>query len=529
MIPILFASTETDFTHNGIGRLVDCISCSVTEERNGLYELELKYPITGRWFDELMQGGIIGVIHDDNHDIQPFDIYRTSAVIDGIVTVNAHHVSYRLNNIILQPFTAASASAAIAAIPVKSVNTNPFTFNTDRSVTADIEIDKPQSVRQILWGQEGSLLDVYGPADFKFDKFTVSMLSDRGSDTGVTIRYGKNLTKIEWDRDKSGTCSALAPYWTNGMETVYPSEIIVQPTTAITPVVPSVLDMSDKFETKPTEAQLRAAAKAYLDANAPWNPSDTIKIDFAALWQTTEYESLAAIQRVGLCDTVSIYWTDMGIVSEKAKVVKVVFDVLAERFTSMEIGTVSTSYVAITDGTQQAASAKATSAIYNIIQAQGSGSSAVSLTAGTMTQIPLSAEMYNSGFFSVENGGITVPVTGYYRVSASVYLLTQANTLNYGVFVREGSDFATATEIAGSNMIAYNTANQYPSAMIVPKIVHLTAGNSVYLACRVGGAAGSYYPTNGATFLQLELISASGSVPGVRIEQDSGTGSLYIS
>lgn len=354
MIPILFDAAETDFTHNGVGRLVDCISCEVTEERNGIYELELEYPITGALFHDLMQGGIIGVIHDDNHDIQPFDIYSTTAEIDGIVTVRAHHISYRLRHIILEPYTAATASAAIAGISTHSVNSNPFTFTTDKNVTANFSITMPQSVRQILWGQEGSLLDTYGTADFKFDNFAVYMLANRGSDTGVTVRYGKNLTDLRWDKDSSGSYSALAPYWTDGTDVVYPSEIIVQPTTAVSPVLPQVMDLSDKFQTKPTQAQVRAAAKAFLDANEPWKPADTIVIDFAALWQTTDYESLAAIQRVGLCDTVSIYWTEMGIVSEKAKVVKVVYDVLAERFTSMEVGTVVREYVAIGDGTQGA-------------------------------------------------------------------------------------------------------------------------------------------------------------------------------
>lgn len=352
MIPILFASTETDFTHNGIGRLVDCISCSVSEERNGIYEAELQYPITGKWFNELIQGGIIGVIHDDNHDIQPFDIYKTSAVIDGVVTVNAHHISYRLNNIILEPYTASSASAAVAGITTHSANTNPFTFSTDKNVNASFEVDKPTGVRSILFGQEGSLLDVFGTADFLFDKFSVQMLQHRGSDTGVTVRYGKNLTEIDWTHDTSGTYNALAPYWTDGTETVYLPEIIVQPTTPITPVKPLALDMSDKFESKPSEADLRAAAVAYLNTTEPWNPADNIKIDFLALWQSLEYEAIAPLERVGLCDTVSIYWTDVGIVSEKAKVVKVTYDVLAERFTEIEVGTVSTSYVAITDGVQ---------------------------------------------------------------------------------------------------------------------------------------------------------------------------------
>ena len=397
MIPILFAATETDFTHNGIGRLVDCLSCSVTEERNGLYELELTYPINGRFYEQLINGGIIGVIHDDNHDIQPFDIYKTSAAIDGVVTVNAHHISYRLNNIILEPYTASSASAAIAGISTHSVNTNPFAFSTDKSVNASFSLDRPASVRSILWGQEGSLLDTYGTAEFRFDKFNVEMLLHRGNDTGVTVRYGKNLTAIDWSHDRSGTCNAIAPYWTDGTDIVYLPEIIVQPTTPISPVKPAPLDMSDKFEQKPSVADLRSAAVSYLDSTSPWIPSDNIKVDFVALWQMSvsasniivgdmidgafaiqmingeaylvpakdnvylqnDYfvvpaEDISNIQRVGLCDTVSIYHTDMGIVSEKAEIVKVIYDVLAERFTSIEVGTVSTSFVAITEGTQTA-------------------------------------------------------------------------------------------------------------------------------------------------------------------------------
>lgn len=352
MIPILFAKTETAFTSNGIGRLTDCISCTVTEERNGIYEVELEYPITGKWYNEMISnGGIIGVIHDDNHDIQPFDIYSSNAPIDGIVTFYAHHISYRLNNIILRPFTAATASAAIAAISTYSVNTNPFTFSTDKSVTAQFKLEHPASVRSILFGEQGSLLDTFGTAEFKFDKFNVQMLLHRGTDTGVTVRFGKNMTDIERVLDDSDTFNAIAPYWSDGVNYVYPSGVIVQPTTAITPVKPVAMDMSDKFETQPTAAQVTTIARAYLDSNEPWNVSDNIRINFIAMWQSPEYQDVAAIQRVGLCDTVSVYYTDMGVVAEKKEVVRVVYDVLAERFEEMELGSVSNAYVAIDTGT----------------------------------------------------------------------------------------------------------------------------------------------------------------------------------
>lgn len=361
MTPILFDKTETVFTSNGIGRLVDCISCVVTEERNGIYECELQYPINGKWYMQMVEnGGIIGVIHDDNHDIQPFDIYKATAPIDGVVTFYAHHISYRLNNIILQPFTASTAAGAIAAIQTNSVNTNPFTFSTDKVVTADFNLVHPASVRSVLFGEEGSFLDVFGTAEYKFDKFNVQMLLNRGTDTGVTVRYGKNMTEIEQTVDSSGVFNAVAPYWSDGIEYVYPDSIIVQPTTPITPLNPVPLDMSDRFEDKPSKQDLIDAAQRYLDLNSPWVRDENIKVDFLALWQSSEYADIASIQRVGLCDYVSIYYTEMGVVAEKGEIVKVVFDVLTERFTSMEIGQLSNSFVAIDSGISQSEKVTAT-------------------------------------------------------------------------------------------------------------------------------------------------------------------------
>lgn len=357
MTPVLFPKTATTFTSNGIGRLIDAISCKVTEERNGVYELEMEYPANGKWFAEILDMSIIAVIHDDNKDIQPFDIYSISAETDGIVTVYAHHVSYRLNNIILAPFVAANAGAAMAAISQNSINANPFSFSTDKTTVANFALACPRSVRDTLMGEEGSFLDVFGKADYKWDKFSVSMLANRGEDTGVTVRFGKNMAGITVDRDESEAYSAIVPFWTDGETYVYPSEYIVGPTTAVTPVVPVVMDMSDQFDEQPTQAQLRSAAKSYLDRNQPWIGKDNIKVDFVAMWQSPEYESVAEIQRVGLCDTVSVYYTDIGIVAEKAKVQRTVYNVLEERFDEIELGTISKEYVAITDENASAASA----------------------------------------------------------------------------------------------------------------------------------------------------------------------------
>ena len=61
MIPILYNKDEQTFNHNGIGFLVDTVKCTVTEERNGEYELSLQYPITGRHYEQITDGAIVKV------------------------------------------------------------------------------------------------------------------------------------------------------------------------------------------------------------------------------------------------------------------------------------------------------------------------------------------------------------------------------------------------------------------------------------------------------------------------------------
>ena len=136
MIPILYENTETAFTTNGLGRL-NCIRCIVTEERNGIYECEFDLPVSDPMFEEVKIGRIIACTHDEEGDVQPFDIYKKSEPINGVVTFYASHISYRLNEITVEPFTALSCSAALTALKTNSVGANPFTFTTDKARFAD--------------------------------------------------------------------------------------------------------------------------------------------------------------------------------------------------------------------------------------------------------------------------------------------------------------------------------------------------------------------------------------------------------
>ena len=162
MIPVLFPANATTYFTQGLGALTDTISCTVTEELNGEYELEMQYPLDGIHFEEITDRCIIYAIPSPYRDPQPFRIYRITKPLNGIVTIYARHISYDLSGVPLNPFTAASAPAAMAGLSSNAETDCPFTFWTDKSTKANFTVSVPSSIRSVLGGQEGSVLDVYG-------------------------------------------------------------------------------------------------------------------------------------------------------------------------------------------------------------------------------------------------------------------------------------------------------------------------------------------------------------------------------
>ena len=342
MVPILYESNEAAFTSNGIGRLADCVSCLVTEERNGIYEVEFQYPVTGRLFNEIIEDRIISVTHDDTKTRQPFIIYRRSAPINGLVTFNAHHVSYNLSHCILQPFTASSVSEAFTLMASKSITPCGFTFWTDKVTSGNFAVTVPISIKEILGGVEGSILDVYGGGEYEWDKYTVKLYQNRGTNSGVTIRYKKNLTDLTQERDISEMYNSVVPYWTNGETTVTLGTSVVS-MSGISTVVAVPLDMSGDFDEAPTTTQLRNAAQSRLNGSDAWSPDENITVNFVALWQTDEYADVAVLQRVKLCDTVTIIHPELNL-SAQAKVIRVVYNTLLEKYDEIELGNAKTSF-----------------------------------------------------------------------------------------------------------------------------------------------------------------------------------------
>lgn len=349
MIPILYEQGETKFISQGIGSLADAISCTVTEERNGEYELEMTYPASGKLFSELTNGRLILAKPNDTSQTQPFRIYRISTPMSGKVTINAEHISYLLNGIPVAPFTATGMSAALNGLKNNSLVNNPFTCWTDiANGSTKFTVTVPKSFRACLGGTEGSILDTFSgsnPPEFEFDRFAVKVHAQRGADRGVTIEYGKNLTDAKQENSIENTYTGVLAYWSNtDQSTVAKSDIqYASNHSNFANEKIFILDTSQDFPGEPTKTQLNTAAANYVKNNNVGTPKINLMVSFVNLWQSEEYKNTALLERVQLCDTVRVKFSFLGI-DASAKVIKTVYNVLKERYDSIGLGESKSSF-----------------------------------------------------------------------------------------------------------------------------------------------------------------------------------------
>lgn len=347
MIPILYEKTETAFTSNGICRLPDMISGTVTEERNGIFIAEFEYPVDGENYSEIQMGRIIYCSCSFGKK-QPFEIYESSKPINGRVIFYARHLTYRGNFIPIAPFTVSNVSATDALNAFKnhvmSPCTCPFTFESTISTLNTYKQDEPAALRSRLGGVEGSILDVWGGEyewdyDYTNQRPKIKLWGNRGQETDVVIKYGKNLTDLQQDESIENMITGVVLFFKDEEECVY-SDVKYVPNAGgqyTTYQRIGIVDMSGNYETRPTKAQLNTAAESYLVTHAIGVPTVSLNVSFVNLADTEEYKNVAVLERVQLCDTVTVEFEKLG-VNATAKVIRTVWDFLNDRYNSVELG-----------------------------------------------------------------------------------------------------------------------------------------------------------------------------------------------
>ena len=431
MIPILYEKDEVAFASNGLGRLRDCISCVVTEERNGIYECDFEYPIDGVNYDRIKLGRIIAVEHDETNDVQPFDIVSYSRPINGVVTFHAVHISYRQTALTVSG-TGINSLADAFTLLGDSTPDNPFSYWTDKDSTGYLASadNVPHSVRQILGGMEGSVLDAYG-GEYEWDKWQVKLWASRGELKNFTIRYGVNLVDYEEEMDYADTYNAVVPFWNNGEVVVKGGMVQTNAPTFNDTVRCIPLDLTDKFETQPTVAQLEATGLSYMQTNQTYLPAQSIKIDFVRITDSNEYEQFKSLQTCKLCDSINVVFSKYNM-SGQFKIVRTEYDVLQERYQAMELGTLSVTLAEALGINQD--SAKHTTADY-VVDEGTSGSWTYrkwnngtlecwySGNPGAYTCGTARGNMYSGGWITY---GFPIPFISAPTVTASATLTTDA-------------------------------------------------------------------------------------------------------
>ena len=341
MIPLLYKKDGT----TKIGELTNCIECLVEEERNGLFEASIVYPTTDSIFNSLEEENVIICDANDTLKAQKFRIYMTRKLMSNKIEVYARHISFDLaydyiDNI---DITNQSCEYALNTIFRNSQFSTHYRGYSDIVNAQNYKMSMANCIEAIA-GKEGSIIDTFGTgAEILRDNTNIHLLNKRGHDNEVSIEYAKNLTGFELEEDYSELVTRINAYakYTNSETN---EEVLVEAKSIDSPLITNYshpyvayIDYSDKFEDEeiPTKEKLIELAKKEYSINNKDKPKQNYKIEFVPLSKCVGYEGLE--DKISLCDTVTIKDTRYGI-NTKSKVIRTVFDVLKNRYDSMELG-----------------------------------------------------------------------------------------------------------------------------------------------------------------------------------------------
>lgn len=325
----IYEKQEKQFNSLGLG-VLSPIKCTITEEINGMYELELIHSFDINKYYERIQNERI-ILADTPTGKQPFRIYRIVPTLTEI-KVNAKHIFYDLLDNFIESTTLSGKAGDVLHSLVNSFNVpTPFTFDTDLQTISSITINNENPVSALLNTDEENpkFIQAFG-GELMRDKFRVSILSEMGVNRNAFIRYGKNLIGVEVTEDYSDIVTKLYPIGKDGL--TLPNKYVLSPNiNAYNGPKIKAVDFNDAETTE----QLQSLADEYLSDND--KPKISIDIKFIDLRQTVEYSQFQFLEEVFLGDTVTILIKKLNL-KKQAKVIKYVYNSLANSYDSITIG-----------------------------------------------------------------------------------------------------------------------------------------------------------------------------------------------
>lgn len=366
MRPILFNKNEQSFNTYGLGEL-NVTKGTVTRERNGNYTLYAEIPVNDPMVSILEKEMKLKADAGLRTKNQTFEISRIVKDSSNIVKIYGQHISHKLEYMALRNATMFNRSAYSALGIWKGALIGDLRFD----VWSDIQtvgkgvfdISKMENARQALGGVEGSILDIYG-GEYEFDNMTVRLHKQLGRTAPTVLEYGRNILSAELDETIESAYTSVLPFATYTPDKPEGDTSDNQPD-AVTVTLPEdyvdskykdlyahrrikIVDFSSEFKSDgknkdiPTVEKLRKMATDYMDRNAIGKPKINTKIEYADLAKTLDYADRGWIEEVELCDIIPVYYPQIGLTDETAKVTTITYDFVNERNESVEFGDIGT-------------------------------------------------------------------------------------------------------------------------------------------------------------------------------------------
>ena len=360
MRPILYNANETAFETYGLGE-IDATKAQVTRERNGNYTLYIEYPASGPLAGTFKNDMRIKSDAGLRTKNQTFFISRISKDSTGILKIYAKHISHLTETMAIRNNTNATgtAQAALAIWALNALGGIRFDTWSDIDLTSKTSwnIADFKTARDVLGGVKGSILDVWG-GEYEFDNTVIRLHKQLGRKSPTVLEYGRNILRAEDDQDIEGAYTSVYPYATYTPENQGTGEGGAT-SQQITVELPEkyvdgpyiglynerrvlIVDFSSNFKDKevPTIDKLRRLAKEYAINNRLGLPKINTKIEYVDLSKTLDYKLTQILEEAELCDIVPVYYPQIGLTSEDAKLTTIVYDVLLEQNDSVEVGVI---------------------------------------------------------------------------------------------------------------------------------------------------------------------------------------------
>jgi phage minor structural protein, N-terminal domain protein len=358
MNPVLYRADERSFRTFGLGEISDAYKVTVTRERNGNYDLYIKYPVNGHFASVFKEEMKIKSDAGKRTKWQTFEINRIVKNSSEHIEIYARHISMRTSDLSLKPIVRASkinAETALRLWKENLVGDDVFDVRSDIQTLGNIswEVDKVGSARKALGGVSGSILDVFG-GEYEFDNNLIILHKQMGRKAPTVLEYGRNLLSVEEERLLDGNYTSIYPfarYTPNGEEShevlvTLPEHIIDSPYLRLYAQRRiSLVDFSSKFDDKhpPTAEKLRSLGQSYIKSNNIGAPKISTEVSYVDLSQTLDYQDFGVMEEVELCDIIPLYYPQFDITTTTEKVVKVVYDVYTDSNEEITLGTIGQS------------------------------------------------------------------------------------------------------------------------------------------------------------------------------------------